>query len=130
MAQEIQILAIVISIIFNILVINSLRSWSVNIKFSLPWLFIGVVMLLFSCFPNIIRDISYLLKISSPSHTLFFFSAVFTMAMLIMASATIARLKNRLHKVSQLLAIQEHKLRQLQYGNQANLENQVCIKHQ
>ncbi len=110
MIQEIQILAIIISIIFNIAVILALRSWSVNIKYSLPWVAAGFFMLLFSIFPEIIEQITHTFRITKPINTLFFFAILFLMSVLIMVSVTIAKLKNRLQKLAQIVAIQQHQI--------------------
>jgi Uncharacterized conserved protein len=105
MLGEVQTLAIIVSVIFNIIIIAVLRKWTVNMRYSLPWLGAGIFMLLFSIFPNIAQNITKLFKISQPINTLFFFAILFIMIMLIMLTITVANLKSDLRKLTQITAL-------------------------
>lgn len=111
MLSEVQTLAVIVSIIFNIIIIAVLRKWTVNMRYSLPWLGAGIMILLFSIFPNLAISITKLFKISQPINTLFFFAILFIMIMLVMLTITVANLKSDLRKLTQITALLNDKIK-------------------
>ena len=110
MIGQVQALAIIVSVLFNVIIIAVLRKWTINMKYSLPWLTAGILMLLFSIFPKVAQSITQLLGISSAINTLFFFSIVFTMIMLVILTVTVANIRNDLRKLTQTIAILHDKI--------------------
>ncbi len=117
MIKEVQTLTIIVSLLFNLIIIAVLRKWTVNIRYSLPWAGAGFFMLLFSVFPGIAKSITKIFGISQPINTLFFFAIIFILLMLVMLTVTVSNLKNEVRKLAQVLAIQQRTL-QLLSSNQ------------
>jgi hypothetical protein len=110
----IQIFTICISVLFNVLIFVMLRKEVVELKYTLLWILAGLAMLIFSIFPQIIQYFSSLLGISMPINTLFFFAILFLLVMLLMVTVIISRMKNRVHSMSQRMAILQNQIEDLE----------------
>ncbi len=107
MVQDLQIFAISISFFYNLLVIVMLRQNRMEIRYSLPWIFAGIAMLLFSFYPKISYHIASWLHISKPINVIFFFSIVFLLVTVFILTVIITNLKNKIKKLSQMTSLNQ-----------------------
>lgn len=107
MIREVQTFAIVVSILYNLFVIIMLRQNTVEIKYSLAWIFAGLGMLWFSVCPTVARDIAGLFSISQPINVIFFFAIIFLLVTTFVLTIIITNLKNRIKKLAQMTALNQ-----------------------
>jgi hypothetical protein len=76
MTQILRIELLVVSLIYLLIVINTVRKGKINIGYSIIWIFSGGVLLLSAIIPQIIDTFSNLLGFAQPSNMIFAMSIV------------------------------------------------------
>jgi len=109
-----RIILIVTSLLFNALVLNMVRIGRVEMRYALAWLFVGLSLLLFSIFPNLLSFIARLMGVTIPINAALFLAILFLMSILIGITIVISNHKSRIYKLTQLLAIQEKRIAELE----------------
>ena len=110
MSLAVQIIAISMSVLFNIFVLQMLRKGMLDFKYTLMWIFSGVLMLAASIFPQAVSSLTELLGISEPINLLFFFGIVFLLIMLLQMTIIVSKYKNRIYALTQQLALLQKKV--------------------
>ncbi len=114
MSVVLRIILIVTSLLFNALVLNMVRIGRVEMRYALAWLFVGLSLLLFSIFPNLLSFIARLMGVTIPINAALFLAILFLMSILIGITIVISNHKSRIYKLTQLLAIQEKRIAELE----------------
>ena len=114
MSAVLQIILIVSSVLFNALVLNMVRIGRVEMRYALAWLFVGLSLLLFSIFPNLLNFIARLMGVMVPINAALFLAILFLMSILIGITIVVSNHKSRIYKLTQLLAIQEQRIAELE----------------
>ena len=114
MSVVLRIILIVTSLLFNALVLNMVRIGRVEMRYALAWLFVGLSLLLFSIFPNLLSFIARLMGVTIPINAALFLAILFFMSILIGITIVISNHKSRIYKLTQLLAIQEKRIAELE----------------
>jgi hypothetical protein len=76
-----------------------------SFKIGLLWIFVDVILLLFSIFPSWLNCVSHFFGIASPVNMLFFFGFIFAIVLIFSLSMEVTKLSDRVKKLSQELAI-------------------------
>ena len=71
MSLKLQLIIIIISILYLMFIFANIRKGVLKLKYSLLWLFTGIVFLILSVFPSLLEMISSALGIYAPTNTLF-----------------------------------------------------------
>jgi hypothetical protein len=100
-----QILAIVLSVMFLIVVLVLLRFYFLPEKYAVIWLAAAVVSIVLSLFPPILAGISSFFGISQPINLLFFAAFFVVLLLLMQLSLELARTRDELRRVVQRLAV-------------------------
>ena len=114
MSVVLRIILIVSSVLFNALVLNMVRIGRVEMRYALAWLFVGLSLLLFSIFPNLLSFIARLMGVTVPINAALFLAILFLMTILIGITIVVSNHKSRIYKLTQLLAIQEKRIAELE----------------
>ena len=114
MSVVLRIILIVTSLLFNALVLNMVRIGRVEMRYALAWLFVGLSLLLFSLFPNLLSFIARLMGVTVPINAALFLAILFLMTILIGITIVVSSHKSRIYKLTQLLAIQEKRIAELE----------------
>lgn len=110
MNLTVQIIAISMGVLFNILVFQMLRKGILDFKYTVMWIFSGVFMLIASIFPKSVSFLTGLVGISEPINFLFFFGILFLLIMLLQMTIIVSKYKDRIYQLTQRLAILQKKV--------------------
>ena len=111
MNRTLQIFLIVCLLLFLVLIIRYLSKKELNLKYSLAWIFADISMLVVTIFPQIIDIIGNLIGIAAPVNTIFLFSGMFMILILLTLTFIVSRLNNRVYKLTQSIALLEKRVR-------------------
>lgn len=114
MSVVLRIILIVSSVLFNALVLNMVRIGRVEMRYALAWLFVGLSLLLFSVFPALLNFIAQLMGVTVPINAALFLAILFLMTILIGITIVVSNHKSRIYKLTQLIAIQEKRIAELE----------------
>lgn len=111
---KLQIFAIVAILIFFVALINLLRKNQLALKYSLLWLFSGLVMLILAIFPGVLDWFANLIGVYSAVNALF--AVLICIGVLLMISFTviISREKQEITRLVQEMAAIDKRLRDLE----------------
>lgn len=117
MTTVFRVLLIVGILGYFVIIFDLLRKKSLNLKYSLLWIFSGVIMLIIAIFPVIMDAIADLLGIASVVNAVFLL-ALFCVIMIVMSLTSIVSKQNaKMIRLIQTIALLEKKIE--------NLEEQV-----
>ena len=108
--QYILIAAMTLNLVFTI---YQIRKMELKVKYSLLWIFDGVVMLILAIFPGLILKLSHLIGVSNDVHTLFFLLVLFIYIILFSYSVILSRNSSRTTRLAQEIAILRNDIEQL-----------------
>lgn len=96
------------------LVFHLLKRKSLNLKYTLLWLFSGVMMLLLAVFPQILNAFTSLVGIYEPTNALF--AVIFFCIIIILMSLTaiVSKLNEKSKRLIQSIALLEKRVRDLE----------------
>lgn len=101
-----------------------LRKDKLNLKYTLVWMLTAFIMLLFSVFPEIAFSISSLIGIIEPVNAVFLFAIMFILLILFTSTIIFTRTSARIRKLSQDVALLEHRLREVERSRADNESKQ------
>lgn len=128
MSKTLQIFMLAAVALYFALLIYFLRRKRINLKYSLLWLFSGIVMLLLAVFPRILDRAAAIVGIASPVNALFAIVLFCVMIILMSLTAIVSRLKNQLLQLVQANALLERRVRELEAKAETN-ERETGEKH-
>ena len=106
-------LLIAILVYFALLVLL-MRRGSMSIKYSLVWVFAGLIMLILIVWPDILYRFSMLVGISMPVNALYSFIFFCMLIILVSLTAIASGMNEKIKKLTQTQAIMEQRLRELE----------------
>lgn len=97
--------AVILSIIFIIFILNLVRKNKLDEKYSILWLFFGVIILIVAIFPNIIEETAYIFDVYYPPALLLLFSIIIIGAYIVHITMVITKQNKMIIKLTQELAL-------------------------
>lgn len=113
-----QIVMLLAVVLYFGLLFLLLRKRSLNLKYTLLWIFSGILMLILAIFPAVLDWFSALVGIYEPTNALF--ACVFFCVIIILMSLTaiVSKLNNRVKGLAQYIAVLEKRVRELEGDQQ------------
>ncbi|CQR58541.1 DUF2304 domain-containing protein [Paenibacillus riograndensis] len=105
MAPQLQILLIVISIGVLVIFLRNIRSYKLNLKYALVWIFTIVSCLVLSIFPGLLDIISKVFYIKDPVNALFTVAIVFVLIIIYTLTKALSDASDNLKQLTQEIAI-------------------------
>lgn len=105
MSSKFQIILIVGIILVLIFILNMIRKRKLELKYSLVWLIVMVMLLIIACMPEKLHDIATALGIYSPVNMVFFLGFVFLLVIIYVLTVTVSRLSARIRRLAQIVAM-------------------------
>jgi hypothetical protein len=99
------IVGLVATILILAGIVELLRRRQLGEKYAVLWLVVGVVLLIFSIFPNLLPSLADGLGVQLPSNLMFFVAIVFLVGVVLHLSWEVSRLENETRKLAEDLAI-------------------------
>lgn len=103
--------------VYFILLWILLKRRSLNLKYTLLWIFSGCMMLFLGLFPWVLTWISELLGIYAPTNALFSLILFCIIVILVSLTAIVSKLNQKCTRLAQNIAILEKQVRELQEIN-------------
>ncbi len=114
MSKTLQVFMLLALALYFALLVFFLRRKRINLKYTLVWLFSGIVMMLLALFPRILDWAAAIVGIASPVNALFAV-ALFCLIMILMSmTAIVSRLNNQLVQLAQANALLEQRVREME----------------
>lgn len=100
-----QVFVIVIAVLALVVLINMIRKRTLELRYALLWMVMGVGVLIFACFPSLTKHLAGALGIGAPINMLFFIGFCFALAIIFSLTVVISRMANRVKKLTQEMAL-------------------------
>ncbi|SDM70001.1 DUF2304 domain-containing protein [Bacillus sp. OK048] len=110
---QLQIILLITSIITFMVIINLIRKYNLELKYSLLWLFFCVVNVLLAAFSNIAIMIAELLSIKEPVNAIFLLSFIFQFFLIFSLTLTISRISNKFTQLVQEVGLLKKEVEQI-----------------
>ena len=111
MTWRIRIAIIAVLVIALIAIVNLIRKRSLELKYALTWLLLGVGMLGVVLVPGLLGTISEVLGIYNPMNMVFFLGFMFSIVVIFTLTMSISNNSNRVRKMAQMIALNEYRTR-------------------
>lgn len=108
---KIRIILLIFLVLALGLVFRFVRRKELQLKYSLVWILVDVLMIIAVAIPNILGYISDLLGIYSVTNMLFFLGIMFVLAIVFSMTVALSRAAERIRQLSQQVALNEYKAR-------------------
>lgn len=86
-------------------IFNMIRRRKLELKYSLVWLVIMIILLVIACVPDVLTKMANSLGIYSPVNMIFFLGFVFSLVIIFVLTVTVSRLSARIRRLAQILAM-------------------------
>ncbi len=86
-------------------IVNMIRRKSLELRYALSWLLVGIGILILDFFPGLIEKISSMMGIYSPVNMLFFVGFCFSLAIIFVLTVAVSRMSMRIKELAQELAL-------------------------
>lgn len=114
LSKTLQITLSAAVIIYFVLVLRYLKNKMLELKYTLIWLFAGVVMGIMVFFPELLVKFVHLLGIESNMNGLFILAIAFVILILMTMTSIISRSSVKIRSLIQEIGILEKKVRELE----------------
>ena len=109
MSLRLQVILIFVGIVVMFYLVGQIRKRKVDIKFTLSWLLLDFVGLIFSAFPSLLDRVTSLLGILTPVNMLFFLGFLLTLIIIYTQTYVISKLSEQVRILAQRSALDEFK---------------------
>lgn len=110
---RLQIVIGVIIIGMLLLIANMVRKKKIDLRYSLSWMCLAVLLLILDIFPNIMEKLAELIGIKTPSNMVFFLGFILLVIVIYSLTASVSRLSNKTKRLTQELALLREELERL-----------------
>ncbi len=111
---KLQIAMLIAVGLYFLIVFQLLKRKSLNLKYTLLWLFSGIIMLILAIFPRILNWLAALVGVYDPTNALFAFMFFCVIIILMSLTAIVSKLNEKSKRVIQSLALIEKRVRDLE----------------
>lgn len=112
--QKLQIVLIVAILLYFIVILKFLKDKALELKYTLLWLFAGVVMFFMVIFPELMASIVHLFGIQSNMNGLYILLIGFILMILMTLTSIVSRQTNKTRILIQEIAMLEKRVRELE----------------
>lgn len=107
MSIQLRVFLMVVSILFLIFVVHTVREKKLLLRDSLIWLLMAVLMLLLAIFPGIAMFFSSLIGIETPANFVFFAAMIMLLVLTFRQTAALSKATIQIERLTQELALAE-----------------------
>lgn len=109
-----RIFFIISILIFTLFIVRYLIKKKLNLKYTLIWLAAVVSLLVVFCFPVIVEKVASWIGIATPVNAVFLFAGMFLTLIVLTLTAIVSHMNNRIYRLTQMQAILEKRVRELE----------------
>jgi hypothetical protein len=111
---QLQIILFVGSVITLLIIINMIRKYNLELKYSILWLFFCVVNILLAAFSDIAKFTANLLSIKQPVNAIFLLSLSFQFFLIFSLTLTVSRISNKFTQLVQEVGLLKKEVENIQ----------------
>lgn len=115
-----RIVLIAAVICYFLIILKFLKDKALSLKYTLLWIFAGLVMGVLVIFPSVLTRIISLLGIQSNMNGLFIFCIAFIMIILMSITSIVSRQNRKIRTLIQEISILEKRIRELETKESGN----------
>lgn len=104
---RIKIIVAIFIVIAICVIVNMIRNKSLELKYALAWLIVGICVLILDLFPGLMDWMAKLMGIASSVNMLFFLGFCFSLVIIFTLTISISRMSIQIKKLAQKLALYE-----------------------
>jgi len=102
---KLQVILLIVSFIVFVSLIQMIRKYKLELKYSLLWLLLSFSLVVLSLVPNISVLISQLIGIETPVNALFLIGIILAMSIVFSLTVALSRISNKMKDLAQDLGI-------------------------
>ncbi|MWC27300.1 DUF2304 domain-containing protein [Paenibacillus sp. MMS18-CY102] len=110
---KLQLILLVISILCFLVIINMIRKYKLELKYTLLWLLISLVMIILAVFPKLYTFISHAMGIELPVNALFLSTIFCAFVIIFYLTVTVSRSSTKIKELSQELGLLKYEVDEL-----------------
>ena len=114
MPFRLQIIMLVVEVLYFVLIFTLLKKKTLMLSYTLTWLFAGVVMTVFTIFPELMQRIFDILHIESPMNGLLSLCVFCLLIIMVFLTTIVSKQTNQIRKLTQDNALLEKRIRDLE----------------
>lgn len=112
--ERLQIALIIGTVLYLLVIFSLLKRNKLCVKYALLWLVCAVVMLLFACFPYLVKLLRALTGVEVVSNLVFLLAIMFLMVLLLSLTVAVSALAEKQKRLIQANALLEERVRRLE----------------
>lgn len=110
--MRIQIIAIIVLVLAFALLVVQIKKKKLDLKYSLAWMLLDIVLIILAAFPKFIMFIAKGLGIETPSNLVFFCGFIFSLIIIYVLTAAISKMADNIRCLTQKIALLEKELKE------------------
>ncbi|OGL46356.1 MAG: hypothetical protein A2161_07765 [Candidatus Schekmanbacteria bacterium RBG_13_48_7] len=111
---KLQLVMIFLSFFIVGYIIHLIREEIIELKYSITWIFIGLILIVISIKPDIVTWIAQLLGIGLTVNALFLISLIFTLILMMVLVIAISKLSMKCSRLTQTIALLKDRISELE----------------
>lgn len=109
MTWRVRIAVIIVLLIGLSAIVNLIRKRSLELKYAMTWLFLGVALLIVVLIPGLLDTVALIVGIYNPMNLVFFLGFLFSIVVIFVLTMSVSRNSNRVRKMAQKIALNEYR---------------------
>lgn len=110
--MRIQIIAIIVLVLAFALLVVQIKKRKLDLKYSLAWMLLDIVLIILAAFPKLIMLIAQCLGIETPSNLVFFCGFIFSLIIIYVLTVAISKMADNIRCLTQKIALLEKELKE------------------
>lgn len=117
MSVRLQVIILLMVLIELAAIVNMVRKGKIGLRYALPWLALGVGMILIDVFPCITDFLAELMGVALPINMLFFMGFCFLLIIIFLLTISVSKIHNREKQLAQELALLKKRMEEAGIGD-------------
>lgn len=107
-------------LVYLIVIVVFMKKKKLNLRYTLTWLLMALVMLIAAAFPQLVTWLAMALGVASVVNTVFVLQGLFVLLILLSLTSIVSRQTNRIRTLAQTQALLEKRVRELELSKKAS----------
>ena len=119
-------ITLIVGVLFFLMIISALiKRERLNLKYTLLWLFTGLVMFLIAVVPRIAVFVAEMMGVETPSNAVFMIGGLFILFIILSLTSIVSTQMLRIRRLTQTQAILEKRVRELEKMTEGSANGQA-----
>lgn len=114
---KLQIILIMFSTVTFIFLINMIKKYVLELRYSLLWLLLSLLTITFSIFPGIPFVISQIMGTEKPVNALFFLGIIGSLSIIFSLTVSLSQLSNKVKEMAQEIGMLKEEIERNRFNN-------------